>query len=279
MGAVLVDDASYAVANGGLPATVHGIGRVASGLPPTGRLIVSLSKLTAVERAAFAALPGTHLAPPDLEAQLVAILHRRLGAAGDPLARAAVARGKRVEDLSIVDVPHVRDYLIASLADLRGPADEIAQSGWRSVSEGLALDLERLWRTAPMDARPDAQNATNTSEADVSVVRAADVLAAPAGGAKEEPMSIGPPLGTAVRDAFLGSLGPAGEPVYRRVLHRLRKEPSALGPEDLPRLLTFAEEAVRDLFSAIDVDDAKRDLAARTNRLRAELRGLARGDR
>ncbi|HYS72088.1 MAG TPA: hypothetical protein VEM95_06660, partial [Thermoplasmata archaeon] len=277
-GAVLVDDASYAVTNGGLRETVREVGRVAAARPPGARLIVSLSKLTDVEREAFREIPGTHLTPPDVDVELAAILDAHLGAAGDQLMRAAIARGKRVEDLSIPDVPHVRDYLLASIADLRGPSDDATQSGWRRICEGLASDLEALWRTPPMEP-PPARTIAKESEGDSFLVRAAEVLVSPTGGAADEPPSRSRlPLGGAVRDAFLDSLGPAGDSVYRQVLARLRKEPEALGPDDLPRIMKLAQDAVRDLFGAIDVDDAKRDLAARTQRLRAQLKGLAGGD-
>ncbi len=273
-----MDDASYAVTNGGLRETVREVGRVAAARPPGARLIVSLSKLTDVEREAFREIPGTHLTPPDVDVELAAILDAHLGAAGDQLMRAAIARGKRVEDLSIPDVPHVRDYLLASIADLRGPSDDATQSGWRRICEGLASDLEALWRTPPMEP-PPARTTAKESEGDSFLVRAAEVLVSPTGGAADEPPSRSRlPLGGAVRDAFLDSLGPAGDSVYRQVLARLRKEPEALGPDDLPRIMKLAQDAVRDLFGAIDVDDAKRDLAARTQRLRAQLKGLAGGD-
>ena len=279
-GAVLVDDASYAVANSGLAATVGAITRVAAGRPSSGRLVVSLAKLTEAERTAFRAIPGILVAAPDVEVELTAILRAHLGAVVDPLTRAALARGKRVEDLSLVDVPSIRDYLLASLADLRSPADEAAQSGWRRVSQSLATDLETLWRTPPMEARERAAIQANAPETDMPVVRAADVLPPSSRPVRhEEPPAPSAPLGTAVRDAFLGSLGPAGEPVFRRVVGRLRKDPTALGEEDLPKLATLAEEAVSDLFGAIDVDAARRDLADRAIRLRAALNGLARGER
>ena len=65
----------------------------------------------------------------------------------------------------------------------------------------------------------------------------------------------------------------------RRVLGRLRKDAAALGPDDLPKVSKLADEAVADLFSAIDVEAAKKDLNERTRRLHAQLNGLARGER
>lgn len=273
-GAVLVDDASYAVANAGLAATVDSLRRAATGLAPSARLIVSLANLIPDERDAFASVPGTHLAAPDVEAQLGAILRTHLGATGDQLSRAALARGKRVEDLGLTDLPHVRDYLLASLTDLRAPADDAAASGWRRASEALARDLEELWRTPPMELKAAAP-APDASAGELDVVRAAAVLtASPAQDARPSR-----PLGLAVREVFLAALGPAGEPIYRRVVGRLRKDPSSLRPEDLPRVASLAEEALADLGGAIDVDAGKRDLGDRAQRLRAQLNGLARGER
>ncbi len=274
-GIVLVNDASYAVQGSGLAATVEALRRTVAGMAGSARLVVSLANLTDEERTAFRVLRGTFVEAPDVEAELRAALTAHLGAASDPLSRAALARGKRVEDLSIPDVPLVRDYLLASLADLRAEADDAVQSGWRQVSEGLATDLEALFRTPPMEERP-RRTRREGSPPDIPLVTAAEVLGptTPAKHAEGER-----PLGTAVRDAFLRSLGPAGEPVYRRVMGVLRKDAANLGPEDLPRVARLAEEALADLGGVIDVDAAKQDLLDKARRLQAQLNGLARGER
>ncbi|TLZ51515.1 MAG: hypothetical protein E6K18_04715 [Methanobacteriota archaeon] len=279
-GSVLVDDFSYVVANSGLDAAGGALSRAASGVPAEGTLVVSLSKLTNGEREALLRVRAIRLAPPPVESRLTTILQAHVGASTDPLARAALARGKRIEDLTIPDLPHVRDYMLASLADMRSPADDAAQSGWRRVSEGLAADLETLWRTPPTETDLASSPPATLPEGDVPLIRAAEVLGASAipQPAPEVPAA-SVALGAAIRDAFLGSLGPAGEAVYRRVLGRLRKDAAALGPDDLPKVSKLADEAVADLFSAIDVEAAKKDLNERTRRLHAQLNGLARGER
>ena len=271
-GVVLVNDLSYAVANSGLAITTDALRRCVAGKPAGGRLVVSLAALTEEERSALAVTGTVRVSAPDVEAELAAILTTHVGAATDSLRRAALARGKRIEDLTVLDVPHVRDFVLASLADFRGSSDHAAESGWGRVSETVAAEFESLWRTSPMERPAQRERRTAPAE-ELSVVRAAEALP-PSVTAKAPRQS----LGTAVRDAFLGALGPAGEPVYRRVMGALRRDAATLRPEDLPKVAELAEAALADLGGAIDVDDAKRDLLERTRRLQAQLTGLARGD-
>ncbi|HEV8594775.1 MAG TPA: hypothetical protein VGR51_04510, partial [Thermoplasmata archaeon] len=104
-GAVLANDLSYAVANGGLAATVHAIRRTLAGRPTTGRLVLSLAGLTDAERDAFEVPGAVRVRAPDVEEEIGAILSKHLGASQDSLRRAALARGKRVEDLGLMDLP------------------------------------------------------------------------------------------------------------------------------------------------------------------------------
>lgn len=286
-GSLLVDDLSYVIVNGGLRVAAGAVGRIAHGMPKTARLIVSLSKLTEDERDAVArSVPGTRVTAPELAEELDATLSAHLGGSKDQLQRATLALGKRVEDLAVTDLPGLRDYWLGSLVDLRSPTDEAARSGWKRVCEALAADLESLWRTPPTEtrhpiqpaapvARPPMANPKGPSPDGFSLVRATEVLDASSrvASAKEE-ASRSFPLGTALREAFLGSLGPAGEPVYRRVIAALGKEPSAIRSDDLSRVVKLAEETLSDLGSAIDVEAAKRDLVERTQRLRVRLEGL-----
>lgn len=274
-GVVLANDLAYAVANGGLAATVNGIRRTVAGMPATGRLIASLSCLTSEEREAFDHTGAVRIPAPDPEAAVAAILTKHLGASRDSLGRAALARGKRLEDLTIMDLPPVRDFVLAELADLRVSSDDAAQAGWGRTSLAVAADFEELWRAPPMDRKAARLLVEPTVQEGMQVVRAADLPSV-----RPEPPGASPrQLGAAVREAFLGVLGPAGEPVYTRVMRSLRKDGASLRPEDLPNVAKLADEALADLEGAIDVADAQRDLLDRARRLQARLKGLARGDR
>lgn len=267
-GVVLVHDVSYPVLHSGLPATVEALARTIGAVPREATLIVSLTKLTPDERQALRGVQGTYLAPPDLETELAKVLRGHLGAVEEPLGRAAQALGKRVSDLSLGDLPRLRDAVLDSFHRMRDSTDEAARAGWARVSEGLAKDLDALWRTPPTERRP---RAVVGQDSGLTVVRAADVVAA----VPTPPSRAAGPIGPAVRDAFLGTLGSAGETVYRRVVGRMRKDPDALGPEDLPRVAALADEAVADLSGAIDGESAKKDLVERARRLRATLDTLA----
>lgn len=289
-GTVLIDDLSYVVANAGARAAAEGLTRVVRARPNQARLIVSLSLMTEDERLEIVrSVPGTQISAPDFESEIGAILNAHLGGSKDHLLKAALARGKRIEDLVPSDLPALHDHWLASLADLKHPADEAAQTAWRRVSEALTADLEVLWRTPPTEPRPPLRpaaplevpmlSATGAPSPDgFALVRATDVLEA-VGRAKLDEPEAKPfvPLGTAVRDAFLGSLGPAGEAVYRRVLWGLRKDTGAIGREDLKRVATLAEEALSDLSQAVDVDAARRDLSERRQSLLNRLEAIGRG--
>lgn len=288
-GTVLVDDLSYVVANAGTRATADALARVVRGKPDSARFILSLSMLTDQEREAISRnLRGTRVVAPDFEAELGEILTAHLGASKDHLQKAALARGKRVEDLAFTDLPALHDHWIASLTHLRSPADQAAQPAWRHVTEALTADLNVLWRTPPTEARPPTRPAAPLvvsiqtpvpapSPDGFSLIRATEVLSGADHPIIEEGGHPSVPLGTAVREAFLGSLGPAGEVVYRRVMGALRKEQGSIRPEDLSRLAKLAEEVLADLSGAIDVDSARRDLYERKDRLLHRLEGLGRG--
>ncbi|HEV8595035.1 MAG TPA: hypothetical protein VGR51_05850, partial [Thermoplasmata archaeon] len=275
-GAVLANDLSYAVANGGLAATVHAIRRTLAGRPTTGRLVLSLAGLTDAERDAFEAPGAVRVRAPNVEEEIGAILSKHLGASQDSLRRAALARGKRVEDLGLMDLPHVRDFVLAAVGDLRASSDEAAESGWGLVSHSIAAEFEDLWRAPPMERKPAAVGPEREDADGIPVIRAVDVVTE-----RSEAAPPSPPrhLGVAVREAFLAILGPAGDPVYRRVMGSLRTDASRLRPEDLPKVAELAEEALVDLGGAIDVQAAQSDLIERARRLQAQLMGLARGER
>ncbi len=277
-GSVLVDDLSYVVAHSGLDAAREAVARVAEGLPARGRLVVSMANLTEDERESVARIRATRVQAPGLEAEVAAVLEAHLGASAGQLQRAATAQGKRAEDLGVTDLPWLRDYFVSSLRMLQTPADEAVHAGWGRVAEALAADLDRLWRTAPTEPRPRPAAAKPVMPEkpleEIVIVHATDVpdLTPPKTDRRPPPA----PLGAALREAFLGSLGPAGDSVFRRVLTGLRKEPEAVRWEDLPKVARLAEEAVADLGSAIDVDEARRDFFERARRLRLKLDGLAR---
>lgn len=273
-GAVLVNDVSYAVANSGLSSTVEALRRTVGGMPSSGRLIVSLANLNADEREAFGGTRAVRVPAPDVETEVATILETHVGAATDALTRAALARGKRVEDIGFGDLSDIEDFVLRSLSELRASADEPTQSGWSHVSEGIALDFQELRRTSPLD-RPAPGGAGPITAPEIPLIRAAEILAPASDPDHTEARR---PLGAAVRDAFLGALGPAGEPVYRRVMKSLRKDAASLRPEDIPHVAELAEEALADLGGAIDVEDARRDLVDRARRLRMQLNGLAGGD-
>lgn len=266
-GVVLVHDASYPLLHSGLAATVEALGRASQAVPREGTLIVSLTKLTADERPALRALRGTYLAPPDLEVELAKVLRAHLGAVEEPLGRAAQALGKRVADLTLSDLPRLRDAVLDSFQRMRDSADGAARTGWAKVSEGLASDLDALWRSPPAERRPIAVAGEGSG---LAVVRAADVSSVRAAASRSDG-----PVGPAVRDAFLSILGAAGETVYQRVARRMRRDLESILSEDLPRVAALAEEAIADLSGAIDAESARQDLVERGRRLRETLRALA----
>jgi hypothetical protein len=269
-GTVLVDDASYAVTHSG-PAAVEAIRSVIASMPERASLVVSLAKLSAEEREWFATLPGTWTSPPELPVAVGGILRARLGSS-DLLTRAAQAWGKRPQDLSVSDLPVLLDYLRGVLHELRGPSDGVAGPGWDRVSEDLSTDLERLWRTPPTElvARtlaPAAETLGGLGLVEASAVRdLATIRRAP------EPTV---DFGEALRKAFVASLGPAGDPVFRRVIRTLRKDASAIGAADLPQVARLADEVIADFGGALDVADAGRHLIDGAKRLHEQLAGLA----
>lgn len=268
-GVVLVYDLSYPVVHAGLPATAEALARCADAVPRDGTFLVSLTKLTDEERRTLREVPGTHLAPPDLQVEIRRVLETHLGVADEPLLQAARVLGKEPFDLSIPDLLPLGTAVVQSLQRMRDPADRAATAGWAQVSRRISGELEALYRTPPTERRPRAAGGRDASE--VRIVRASDVLGAGSGAAAKPK----PPIGPAVRQAFLGNLGSAGETVYARVVGRMRKDPDLLQPEDLPKVAALAEEAIADLGGVIDVESARRDLVERARRLRVSLATLA----
>ena len=269
-GAVLIDDASYAVVHCGL-ATVDAIRSIIRAMPKGASLVVSLQKLTHEERQAFRTLSGSWISPPEFYIALAAILRARLGTS-DLLPRAARMWGKRPQDLAVSEVPALLDYVRAVLQELRAPSDRAAEPGWAQVSEDLGADLERFWRTPPTQMMARTIMTAAAAFEGLGIVKASSVSEVVDSVMEKEPQ---PPLGEAIREAFVASLGPAGDPVFRRVLRKLRKETSAIDAEDLSKVARLADEVIADFGGALDVVDAGQDLVARARRLQARLAGLA----
>ena len=267
-GAVLVEDLSYAVVHSGPRAAAEALNRLARVVPQSARVLVSLSKLTARELEVFRSLPVAWIVAPEFEAELEGILERRLGGGKALLARVAASRRTRIEGLSFADLPHVLDHTMEALAGLRATGDDAALPGWPRVAAKLGADLEILWRTPPSSVRP-AQAATVPPE-DFPLVWAEDVLSRGRAGTADAP-----PLGAALREALVGCLGPAGDPVYRRVLKGLRKEPALIRPDDLPTVARLVDAALADLAGALDTDSARHEIVTRGLRLQTVLQGLA----
>jgi hypothetical protein len=269
-GAILIDDASYAFTHSG-PATVAAIHSVILGMREGANLVVSLAKLSSEERESFRALRGAWLSPPELHVALAGVLRSRLGSS-DLLWRAALTWGKRPQDLAVSDVPHVLEYLRDMLQELQAPSDGAAEPGWTRVSEDLGADLERLWRTPPTQVMTRTLASDAATLGGLGVVKASSILGLEAWVPEAEQR---PPLGETIREAFVASLGPAGDPAFRRVLRKLRKETSAIGAEDLAKVARLADEVIADFGGALDVVAAGQDFVDRAKRLRAQLAGLA----
>ena len=269
-GAVLVEDASYAITHNGI-AAVDAIRSVILDMPRGASLVISLAKLSPGERLAFRTLRGTWLSPPELSVALAAIMRTRLGSA-DLLSRAALSCGKRIQDLSLTDVPALSDSLRGALHELRPPSDRAAQAGWSRVVDELDADLLQLWRTPPTQMSTRNLAPAEATLAGVGIVKASSIPELETSVPDAEP---GPPLGESIREAFIATLGPGGDPAFREVLRALRKEPSALASEDLGTVARLADDVIADFGGALDVTDASQDLLDRARRLQVRLARLA----
>jgi len=270
-GVVYVDDFSYAVAHSGLAAAVEAARRIARVAPPSSAVILSVTKVTGPEAEAIEASGLPVLRAPDFEDALGRVLDRHLGAGSGMLARIASTRGRRVEDLSFVDLPHVLDAVLASLREMQTVGDAPARLAWPPLAAALAEDLEAFWRTPP-----DAVGAARVSlepPPELVLTNAGDAALAFLPAPERRTEDVGP----AVRDALVGCMGPAGEPIFRRVLGGLRKDVHTLRPEDLPRAAELAAAAVADLADALDSEAARSEIVQRGDRLRRMLRGIAEG--
>ena len=267
-GVVCVDDFSYAVAHSGLPASVESAVRMMRVAPPKATVLVSLTKLTHAELRALEAAGLPLLRAPDFGAGLGRVLDRHLGADSGMLSRIASARGLRVEDLSFAEMPHVLDTVVASIREMHAAGDEAARSAWPQVAAALAADLETFWRTPPTATGSGA--GVSERVPDFPLTRAGELVLAD-GRVEETPHE---DIGHAVQVALVGCLGPAGEPIFRRVLGTMRKDVFTLRREDVPRAAAIADAAITDLENALDSEAARSEIVQRRDRLRAILRGI-----
>jgi len=268
-GTVLVHDASYVVTQGG-PGALAAIRSVLLAMPEGASLVVSLAMLTPSERQAFRTVLATWGSPPELHAAVAAILRARLGSA-DLLRRAVREWDIRPQDLGVADVPPLLEYVQNALQGLRTASDGAAEPGWSQVSKSLAGDLVEFWRTPPTQPTLRTLATPAATLGALGLVKASSISGLDAPPPEER---VGAPMGEEIRDAFLAHLGPAGAPVWRRVLRTLQKDASAIGKEDLANVARLANEAIADLGGAVDVADAGRDLAHRSRRLQAQLAGF-----